>query len=156
VSKIRPVQLGLQLFVVWLFTVVPATICLADDASACDSGKGGLAAHREWGVHRVFDGSTLYAWRRTWHGPNSLDTPLTGFYVPRTPACCDYNAFGAGCGEVVSDGYLAIGQEGYHCPAAGDCYPLGMGLECRTMERLGQIPNDLDVGGGLPVAAASR
>jgi hypothetical protein len=90
---------------------------------------------------------TWCAWSATWHGPYALDTPLRGYYIPRMPGRCDRGVdFAAGesccCGESVLSN--PAGQAGQSCgypPAAGFAF------EPVQLERLGQVPNDLEPGG---------
>lgn len=121
--------------------LVPLLVALAAPATSCFAWYG-------WG-RDVFDGSTLYAWERTWHGPNALATPLGQYYIPRTPGFCNF------------DGYANEGG----CPAGAVCngngalpFPkeAGVGFEPVQFERLGQVPNDLDVGTAAPSGPARK
>ena len=92
---------------------------------------------------------TWCAWSETWHAYNALDTPLRPYYIPRTPGCCSREAYtnyggGCGCGAYAVDGSGGAAGCGYGYPPQA-----GMGLEPVRFERLGQIPNDMDLG-GLP------
>ena len=71
------------------------------------------------------DSAMIRAWKRTFYGPNPLATPLRGYFVPRLPSC-------------------GLGWQADDC----GCQPTEWlaGLESPEFERLGQIPNDLDVG----------
>ena len=84
----------------------------------------------------AYPGETLHAWRRTWHGPNALETPLRGYYVPRLAGRCDRQ-------------FCSYFEASFPPQAA-------VGFEPLRFERLGQIPNDLDLGGDLPAAVPSR
>jgi hypothetical protein len=78
---------------------------------------------------RAGDSATIHAWRRTFHGPNVLATPLRGYFIPRRPTC-----LGAGMGFDYTAG-------------AGPCespQPQSW-LEPAAFERLGQIPNEFAV-----------
>ena|SRR3990172_602241 len=102
------------------------------------------------------DGTTLCAWHRTWHGPNALTTPLTGYYIPRLPAYCGYNDCAGNCAEPVGESYVTLWElEGEREPAA-DCFPADLGLESSGLERLGQVPNDLELSAGVPGASPNR
>ena len=103
-------------------------------------------------VGYAFHGHTMHAWQRTWYGQDPLYTPLRPYFVPRLPGRCDREpyagSYGAeGCNECGNGGDF----RGYvqPAPAAGIWMPL-------QSERLGQIPNDMGVGGALPVGAPGR
>ena len=89
---------------------------------------------------------TWCAWSETWHAPYTLETPLRGYYIPRRPGCCsrEFEAGGCGCG-VANAGCSPAGAR------YGWCYPpeAGVGFEPVQFERLGQVPNDMELG-GLP------
>jgi hypothetical protein len=89
---------------------------------------------------------TWCAWSETWHAPYALETPLRGYYIPRTPGCCsrEFEAGTCGCG-VANAGCSTSGAR------YGWCYPpeAGVGFEPVQFERLGQVPNDMELG-GLP------
>ncbi len=127
-------------------TVLPPDDCLAGDPAACHS------RHR-----RFFDGTTLCEWRRTWHGPNGLDRPLSGYFMPRFPDYCDDPAY-AGCSEAIGEYFMAEDSSSWDEvePADGCCVLSGMGLEPIGFERLGQIPNDLALAGELPAGGPAR
>jgi hypothetical protein len=104
---------------------------------------------------------TLYAWHRTWHGPNALDTPLRGYEIPRMPGRCDqagYANFGGytgTCGCAVTSTLTTSG--GYQAPCWGSCSPhVGIACDPTRFERLGQIPNDIELAVGAPASAPSR
>lgn len=96
---------------------------------------------------------TWCAWSATWHATNDLDTPLRPYYIPRDPGCCNREAnamYGGGCG---CGAYAASGTiDGAVC---GNGYP-GVGLEPVRFERLGQVPNDMDLGGLPPPGQRSQ
>jgi hypothetical protein len=102
---------------------------------------------------------TRCAWHRTWHGPNVLATPLSGYYIPRRPAMCDCYGCADGCGDAVGESY-ALWPTDYDCePGAdcsADCCSAALALEPSGMERLGQIPNDLELSAGVPDANSNR
>ena len=75
-----------------------------------------------------FNGQTRYLWSRTWHAQNSVIQPVTPYYIPRTPGYC-----GSGSKYGASEFAAA---------------PL-VGFEPLQFERLGQVPNELDVLGNL-------
>ena len=122
-----------------------------------------------------FDGSTICAWRRTWHGPNALATPLRSYYMPRVPSyCCGHSdgipgpvvygsgciAYANGCNGCVDGCGCSVG-ESFAMPGGASCqcqngpvssaYPpeAAIGFQPTQFERLGRIANELD-----PPAAA--
>jgi hypothetical protein len=111
-----------------------------------------------WHSGKYFDGSTMCKWKRTWHGPNSLDQPLSRYYVPRPMSPCGRMSYGpwdeahgdcsyesngvCGTGNCADrDGHMPAGHVVTSCP----------GLQA-GFERLGQIPNELGIAGALPNA----
>ena len=102
------------------------------------------------------DGCTHCAWHRTWHGPNVLATPLRGYYIPRKPACCGGSDCAVHCGELIGDLYLAPWEMEAEGETAADCCPACMALEPSGMERLGQVPNDLELSAGVPGSSPNR
>jgi len=93
------------------------------------------------------DGHTRYMWSRTFHGPNALATPLNEYFIPRTPNNCGPATYGcgAGCQE----------ESGIACNYGGLPYPTAAaaGFDPVQMERLGRVPNELDIVGVIgPVA----
>jgi hypothetical protein len=107
----------------------------------------------DYGGYGVYGGccgcqQTWCAWSQTWHAYNGLDTPLRAYYIPRTPGSCSREVYAShgrsGCAGFVAD-------DAPCAAAAGGCYPpqAGIGLEPVRLERLGQIPNDMNLG-GLP------
>jgi hypothetical protein len=91
---------------------------------------------------RYFDGHTRYMWSRTWHGPNSLASPLTQYHVPRTPGNCGSGDYGA---ALSCTNGVAAGVAG---PYSGLPYS-APGFEPVQFERLGRVPNELDIIGNL-------
>jgi hypothetical protein len=87
----------------------------------------------------MFDGTTRAAWSRTWHAPNAFLTPLCQYNIPRY--CNSYEPSG-GVGCRMGNGEASVNGAGCAVEPAG-------------FERLGQIPNDLDLG-PLPVASGPR
>jgi hypothetical protein len=102
----------------------------------------------------AFDSATWCAWQRTWHGPYALATPLRQYYVPRYPGRCDRDDYAgrwgyAGDGTCLTcDGTI----EGRSDHESSWAYPpqAGLGFGPTKLERLGQIPNDLGIGGTQP------
>ena len=134
------------LTLVFATVVVPPGICQAEHSEKCCHG------HRT-----IFDGTTWCDWKRTWHGPNAFERPLTPYYIPRLPDYCDYADCANGCGAVVDGGYVLHG--GYDCEYelaadSEDCHA-GVVIE-GGFERLGQIPHDLELAVGAPAAASGR
>jgi hypothetical protein len=87
---------------------------------------------------------TRWAWARTWHSPNALATPLNQYFIPRTPGNC-------GSGST----YTAwCGGSGPHGPVP---YPpeAAAGFEPMQFERLGKVPNELDMLGGVAMPAGA-
>jgi hypothetical protein len=113
--------------------------CLAGGSTTCSTGYGPFA-----------DGCTYCAWHRTWHGPNVLATPLRGYYIPRKPVCCGGSDCAVHCGELIGDLYLAPWEMEAEGEPAADCCPPCMALEPGGMERLGQVPNDLELSARVP------
>jgi len=112
--------------------------CLAGGSAACSPGHGPA------------DGCTYCAWHRTWHGPNVLATPLRGYYIPRKPACCGGSDCAVHCRELIGDLYLAPWEMLAEGEPVADCCPACMALEPGGMERLGQLPNDLELSARVP------
>jgi hypothetical protein len=105
-------------------------------------------AHGYWGYGGCCGcGQTWCAWSETWHAYSALDTPLRPYYIPRNPGCCNRQSYG----NNTACGYAAQMPEGATGMAGCDRYPpeAAIGLEPVRFERLGQIPNDMDLG-GLP------
>ena len=96
------------------------------------------------------DGHTYHMWARTWNYPNSLDTPVTRYYMPRQPGYCgsDGPVNGMGCqGGVPMGGGGQYGSVPYSVNAAA-------GFEPVSFERLGRVPNELNLGGGIALPTA--
>jgi hypothetical protein len=83
---------------------------------------------------RACDTAMICAWRRTFWAVDALKTPLRPYFVPRRPNCdCwggQFAGFNPACAVLV-------------------------GVEPAGMERLGRIPNDLDLS-GVTVAPPGR
>src|SRR3954468_16962341 len=107
-----------------------------------------------------FDGSTLCAWRRTWHGPNSLSTPLRGYYLPRPAKCCGCYGPGETSGYASCDQCYRPSCMNCECAdqATGTVYPADVmaALGPAKFARLGKVSNELDVLGpaGSPARAS--
>ena len=134
---------AIELFLYCCMVVAaPTGICRAGD---CGPSYGS-------GQEHAFDGTTLCRWRRTWHGPNAVWTPLNAYYIPRPADPCEYGGYGNGCGAAVDGGNVLENEIGYDSEQA---VPYGFtetpGLPA-GLERLGQIPNDLGIAGGAPAA----
>jgi hypothetical protein len=119
--------------------LVFAASFFATREGAAFSGSGWESCPRH-GQHGpvVFDGTTRAAWSRTWHAPNAFLTPLCGYNIPRYCNC--NGGAGISCGT------------GYDNVTAARA---GCAVEPAGFDRLGQIPNDLDLG-PLPVGPAPR
>lgn len=96
---------------------------------------------------------TRCAWHRTWHGPNALATPLTPYYIPRPPACC-WNGGGlldrdGGCGYAVGAAYDMtndVACENTNVAIIHELPPESHVVFAAVQsERLGKVPNELDV-----------
>lgn len=99
---------------------------------------------------QLVDGCTKCAWSRTWNSPNALATPLRRYYVPRPPQCCWCD----GCGN--RDGHWSAGNsplDATNCQSrtiqSGNdiSSSAAAGFSPAQFERLGKIPNELDVAG---------
>jgi hypothetical protein len=88
----------------------------------------------------ILDGHTRYMWARTWYGPNDLAKPLSQYYVPRTPGSCGSGGFGESSEPAGGGGQY--GSVPYSANAAA-------GFEPVKFERLGRVPNEMDLGGNL-------
>jgi hypothetical protein len=106
----------------------------------------------------AYETSTFCAWKRTWHGPNALATPLRGYYVPRMSGRCDRGDYAGGWGCSGSEDCDTGHVKSQVAPAAPRMYPpeLCIGFEPVQFERLGQVPNDLELGSAAPVGAPGR
>jgi len=113
------------LFVSLMAAVEPAAQC-----TACD-----------WGA-------TWCAWQRTWYAPHALETPLRDYYIPRLPGRCDRAGYADGGGYAGSCGCVAPivngdgAAEGTNWPGAPKAFAA---CDPVRFERLGQIPNDLEL-----------
>jgi hypothetical protein len=137
----KPVRFFVPLVLLFfcLFLCMPATDC----AGEC-SHYSGL-----WNHQPYFDGSVWAAWSRTWHAPTPWSTPLTPYYVPRTPPCGyegEYSDCANRCGAAGNCGHLGL-YEGFVSGDANNC-----GVE-GGFERIGHIPNELSIAGPLPPGA---
>ena len=127
-----------------------ATTCTCQASDYCPPQSG---AHG-----KVFDGSTRCRWQRTWHGPNDIWRPLTAYYIPRPADPCKYGSHGQGwagsngCGVTANGEYILEDEASTeYGPTVQYGYTEAPGLQA-GMERLGQIPNDLGIAGGVPAA----
>jgi hypothetical protein len=93
------------------------------------------------------DGHTRYMWAHTWYGPNALETPLTDYFIPRIPGQCNAHRYAAG--PACQNGAPETGPNqygAYQYPTAATT-----SFEPTQFERLGKIPNELELGGaGFP------
>jgi hypothetical protein len=121
----------------WILPLLVAAISVTTPGFACDRcGNHGCRNHHGYIGHgRWFDGSTRAAWSVTWHQPTSLDTPLTPYFIPRTPAEGCYTE-----AEAVLDAGQTESAVGVICD--GRAFPE---LEPARFERIGQIPNEVDM-----------
>jgi hypothetical protein len=114
--------------------------------------------------YRLVDGCTKCAWKRTWHAPNALDTPLRQYYIPRPPACCWSAGWASGCGCGGGNGYDSFDYLKCQCqnnnadrpPIVAD---VDTGFAPVQFQRLGQVRNELDVAGAAiapPAHAAGQ
>jgi hypothetical protein len=101
----------------------------------------------------AFDSATWCAWQRTWYGPYALARPLRQYYVPRYPGRCDRDVYAGRWGSA-GDGTSMCDEtiEGRSHEESSWAYPpqAGLGFGPSRFERLGQIPNDLGIGGTSP------
>jgi hypothetical protein len=135
-------------------TAGPTSVSRADECVPSNSA---------WYGH-AFDGTTLCRWRRTWYGPNDIWRPLTPYYVPRPADPCKYGGHGGkygghghwgganGCGEMIEDGYFSEEEFAYEDETPVEYgYSEAPGMQV-GMERLGEIPNDMGIAGGVQTA----
>jgi hypothetical protein len=90
-------------------------------------------------------------WARTWYGQNSVEMPVNDYYIPRIPANCGSNGYRAGAA------YQRGAPEGGPNQYGAYPYPVAAATSFEPMqfERLGKIPNELEIGGaGLPGGGA--
>jgi hypothetical protein len=135
----RPFPVGLLMRLVVLVLPLVLTLAVPTSVSYGYWGYGNCCGWQE----------TWSAWSQTWHGPNALETPLRGYFIPRMPGRCDRGYLGDGCVEGVANP-----SDRRTCEVNHACsYPpqAGVGFEPVEFERLGQVPNDMDPG-GLPTA----
>jgi hypothetical protein len=114
----------------FLAVVIPAVSCLAWSGSH----------------EKLFDGHTRYMWSRTWHAQNSINRPLTPYYVPRAPGRCNSDVKPGDMAATVPSQY-----GGAPYPAAAVA-----GFEPLEFERLGRVPNEMDVAGSLDMRGAGQ
>jgi hypothetical protein len=143
-------------FINTLRVLFPAISLVVIPVAACQAWCGWCGC----GGYSIVDGHTKAMWARTWHGPNALATPLTPYFIPRTPASCSSQG-GYGCGADCEDseGGISCGYGGRPYPAAA-----AVGFDPAQFERLGRVPNEMDIVGALgaggpgpaPVAAPRR
>lgn len=131
--------------VLWLLMPLWAAVALVPaECPGCDLGMA----------------CTWRAWKRTWHGPNALATPLRPYSTPRTSAWCEYEGCAAHCGSHVE--IFSPPVRGDHCGCSGqraDGSPhslYGLSVDDCRFERLGQVPNDMELSAGLPAATSAR
>jgi hypothetical protein len=144
-APLRAMKLSVCLIFTWVASVFAAN-CSASEPCCC--------LHK---YHAYFDGSTLAAWSRTWHGPYALATPISSYYVPRTPACGCHSNFAAcanGCTFVNADESVPVRASSNSNGYAPAC-ALNGGFPCAEggFELLGRIPNDMAIASPLPVGA---
>ena len=141
----------------------PAPICLAGEADSCSSDCSDYWSNCRvchWydccctGCDRVcqfrlIDGCTKCAWSRTWHAPNALATPLPQYYVPRPPQCCRYNGYACCDGNPGGPQWETCADtncQNRATMASTEISPeAAAGFSPSQFERLGKIPNELDV-----------
>jgi hypothetical protein len=125
----------IRTFSKFLRFIAPVLSALAIPAATCFAGgpHGGL-----------IDGNTRYAWSRTWHGPNALATPLPQYFIPRIPGNC-------GSGSIYASWCSGSG------PYGAVPYPpeAAAGFEPVQFERLGKVPNEMDLLGGVAMPAGA-
>jgi hypothetical protein len=107
---------------------------------------------------QAFDGATLAAWHSTWHAPNALETPLRPYFIPRFPGRCDREAYSGEYEYVAFTNNAAVNEQlvDYSLPCETRDLPACPSCLSVRSERLGQIPNDLEVGGPVELAAPGR
>jgi hypothetical protein len=154
--------------------LAPAPKCLAGDGDSCSKECPGYWSN--CGVcrccdrcccfcdklcqFRLIDGCTKCAWSRTWNAPNALATPLRQYYIPRPPQCCWCN--GCNGGMAGPGGATWEMSADTNCPsrmtlASTDISPeSAVVISPAQSERLGKVPNELDVVGPIGGAAPSR
>jgi hypothetical protein len=125
-----------RLIIMFVFSLLIAFGMMLMPSSGYD-GYVGCYAHQ----------STWSAWSSTWHAYNALDMPLRPYFIPRAPGDCGRQpnvAYGAAWGSA------PLGtEESREC---GCDYPpeAASSLAPIRFERLGQVPNDMDLGGLSP------
>jgi hypothetical protein len=106
---------------------------------------------------QALDGATRAAWHATWHAPNALDTRLRPYFISRLPGHCDRDVYSGdfGCVSVLHEG--EVNEEGFaYRPPCETREPLPGCTACLSVrsERLGQIPNDLELVGAAAAVPA--
>jgi hypothetical protein len=140
-----------KLFLLVVFSSLATALAIPASCLAGGSHRG------HWVCWPFVDCCTVSAWHRTWHGPYALATPLSRYYIPRTTRGCDCYGCMGWCRDVVGESYPVDWEEEFEdCPTG--CCTSAMTLEPRGMERLGQIPNELElsVGGANPSPRTGR
>jgi hypothetical protein len=105
------------------------------------------------------DWAAIGAWQCTWNAPYALDTPLRGYFIPRSGGRCEEAVYSDGYGYMACNGCGMQTEGDVEAPGPCECdYPAQRGSECLSVrfERLGQIPNDLELGASLPSSAPGR
>jgi hypothetical protein len=105
-----------------------------------------------WHGDGVVGHETWCAWKRTWHAQNSLDGPLRGYYIPRPPHCSDFGSWNSCCGQPAGYGGPSV-EYSEAAPSAVVAQEF-VGFEPVHFERLGQVPNELDIMGPDPATSA--
>jgi hypothetical protein len=127
----------------WIRLLAPVFLALAMPSAG---------SHAWWNGERIVDGHTRYMWSRTWHGPNALAKPLRQYYIPRTRGHYDSDGYigDGGCQDEGTAG-IAVQYGGLPYPTAAVA-----SFEPMQFERLGRVPNELDIlNGPLPAAGAA-
>jgi hypothetical protein len=143
---------------VWMLLVALSCLVLLPQAECFGEHDCNGQKHQKF-----FDGSTLEAWSRTWHGPNAFLTPLTPYYIPRVAPCPGYgdclNGHGGSCAECSGcecsgsiGEYYVEGEDAMYSPHSPTVSCANGELPCGEggFERLGQIPNEIANAGQLP------
>lgn len=122
--------------------ILPALLALVVESGTCFAWDG-----YGCGCGCFIDCNTRYQWARTWHAPNALATPLSRYFIPRKLGRCGSGA------------RYASWNECSHTAEYGAPYPpeAAAGFEPEYFERLGQVPNELDLVGGMggPISGVS-
>lgn len=110
--------------------------------------------------YKIVNCYTKCAWKRTWHGPNALATPLRQYYIPRPPACCWYSDGANTCGCAAEGCYDSFDYLKCQCQNDNTARPeivvdASTGFSPPQFQRLGEVRNELDVAGAA-VAPSAR